>query len=236
LVVRSLAVRVRRPLLPALTAVLAGALVAGTATVLGGPAAETSADQGDVSVALTNERRPDSNDRPAQSSSATTTVPPSSSVPSTTDPPPPPPAPPPTVTETTTAAPPPTSEAPANTSAQDQVVALVNTARGNAGCGPVTADANLTAAAQAHASDMAARDYFEHTTPEGVTFDQRIRNAGYSQPGAENIARGAETAERVMAMWMESPGHRDNILNCDLATIGVGLDTNGFYWVQNFGF
>jgi uncharacterized protein YkwD len=115
-------------------------------------------------------------------------------------------------------------------------VALVNTARQQSGCGPVTVDARITTAAQAHASDMAARGYFEHTTPEGVTFDQRIRNAGYPTPGAENIARGATTAEQVMDMWMDSTGHRRNILNCDLNTIGVGLDRNGNYWVQDFGF
>jgi len=164
--VPSLAARARRPVLRALTAVLAGALVAGTGTVLAGPAS--------------------SDDRVS--------------------------------------------------SAQDQVVALVNTARGEAGCGPVTANASLTAAAQAHASDMSARGYFGHTTPEGVTFDQRIRNAGYPRPGAENIARGPTTAEAVMALWLKSDGHRANILNCNLVAIGVGLDVNGFYWVQDFGF
>ena len=71
---------------------------------------------------------------------------------------------------------------------------------------------------------MAARDYFSHTTPEGVTFDQRIKNAGYP-PGAENIARGQRTAESVMSSWMGSEGHRRNIENCRLTTIGVGLNT-----------
>ncbi|HEX6355263.1 CAP domain-containing protein [Actinophytocola sp.] len=115
-------------------------------------------------------------------------------------------------------------------------MALVNAARQEAGCGPVSVDGRLTTAAQGHASDMAARSYFDHTTPEGVTFDQRITNAGYPSPGAENIARGAETAASVMELWMNSPGHRRNIVNCDLNTIGVGLDRNGFYWVQDFGF
>jgi uncharacterized protein YkwD len=115
-------------------------------------------------------------------------------------------------------------------------VALVNTARQETGCGPVTANASLTNAAQAHATDMSNRGYFEHTTPDGVTFDQRIRNAGYPSPGAENIARGSTTAEAVMELWMNSSGHRQNILNCDLTTLGVGLDVDGFYWVQDFGF
>ncbi|GAB3480826.1 CAP domain-containing protein [Amycolatopsis cihanbeyliensis] len=117
-----------------------------------------------------------------------------------------------------------------------QVVALVNEERGKAGCGPVESDDRLAAAAQGHSEDMAARDYFSHTTPEGVTFDQRIRRAGYPKPGAENIAMGARSAGKVMSMWMKSPGHRKNILNCALDTIGVGLERSGWYWTQNFGY
>ena len=61
---------------------------------------------------------------------------------------------------------------------------------------------------------MAARNYFSHTTPEGVTFDQRIKTAGYPQPGAENIAKGQRSAQQVMNDWMGSDGHRRNIENC----------------------
>ncbi len=223
---------------------LAGALVAGAATLLGNPGAESGAGQGPLdNVTLSDGQSTDASGglgRP--SSSGTSSAPPSStSAPSTSDPPV-------TSSSTTTEAPPPpppaTTDPPAppitpaapDLSAQDQVVALVNTARQEADCGPVSVDDRLTAAAQGHASDMAARRYFDHTTPDGVTFDQRIRNAGYPSPGAENIARGSTTAEGVMELWMNSPGHRANILNCELNTIGVGLDRNGFYWVQNFGF
>lgn len=214
-----------------------GALVAGAATFMSANAGEpAAADQGRLGLEATGSQRP-SGDLEQRTTTPTTTT--STTVPPTTTTTPPP------VTTTTTQAPPPqTTEAPPpprtttprNTSAQDQVVALTNTERQNAGCGPLTVDANITTAAQKHASDMANRDYFEHTTPEGVTFDQRIRNAGYSRPGAENIARGASTAAQVVDLWMNSPGHRANILNCDLNTIGVGLDTDGFYWVQDFGF
>lgn len=231
--------RARRPVLPALTAVVAGALVAGTATLLSGPAAESSADQSQQSSQSTSER-PDSNgslQQPETTTSSTTssatesTAPatPSSAAPAPTTTTTPPPAP------TSTQAPPVTAASP-DASAQDQVVTLTNARRQEAGCGPLKADASITAAAQAHAEDMSARGYFAHTNPEGVTFDQRIRNSGYQSPGAENIARGATTATDVVAMWMDSPGHRANILNCDLNTIGVGLDTDGFYWVQDFGF
>ncbi|MFC4856455.1 CAP domain-containing protein [Actinophytocola glycyrrhizae] len=232
-------------MLPTLTAVLAGALVAGTATMLANPAAGSSADQDDLSIGLTDEQvvadspgdlvRPTPGSARPSGSTAPTSTPTTSSAPSTTsstttEPPAPPP--PPTTSEEPPA-PPPTAT---GGTAQDQVVSLVNTFRGEAGCGPVSVDAQLTAAAQGHAEDMSERDYFSHTSLDGRTFDQRIRNAGYPSPGAENIARGARTAERVMQMWMESDGHRRNILNCDLATIGVGLERDGFYWVQNFGF
>lgn len=224
--------RTRRPILPALTAAVAGALVAGAATLLAGGPGESAADQGRLGLAATDTQRPSGDLEQRHTSTDTTPTTTTTTVPpTTTTTQPPTSAPPPQTTDD----PPPVTTKP-DSSAQDQVVALTNGERQDAGCGPLTADASITAAAQGHASDMANRDYFEHTTPEGVTFDQRIRNAGYSRPGAENIAKGASTAEQVMELWMNSPGHRANILNCDLNTIGVGIDRDGFYWVQDFGF
>jgi uncharacterized protein YkwD len=120
----------------------------------------------------------------------------------------------------------------------DQVVALVNAARAAAAtpCPPVTVDPRLTAAAQGHSDDMAARNYFSHTTPEGVTFDQRIKAAGYPLPGAENIAKGQRSAQQVMNSWMGSDGHRRNIENCRLTAIGVGVNTSAWTWTQDFGY
>jgi len=83
----------------------------------------------------------------------------------------------------------------------------------------------LATAAQQHSDDMANRNYFSHTTPEGVTFDKRENNAGYPSPGGENIAQGQTTAQQVMTDWMNSPGHRANILNCTFAAIGIGVNT-----------
>jgi uncharacterized protein YkwD len=84
---------------------------------------------------------------------------------------------------------------------------------------------------------MSTRNYFSHTTPEGVPFDHRIRNAGYSRPGAENIAKGSTTAAQTMQLWMNSHGHRANILNCKLTKLGVGVATAGWYWTQDsFGY
>ncbi|XVS63243.1 CAP domain-containing protein [Actinosynnema sp. CA-299493] len=143
-----------------------------------------------------------------------------------------------TETTTTTSEPSPeptTTTAPADVPQAQQVVALVNEARDLAGCGPLQVDDRVVRAAQGHSTDMAQRDYFSHTTPEGVDFAQRMRTAGYPSPGGENIAMGQRSPEQVMKAWMNSDGHRRNILNCGFTTIGVGLDTRGWYWTQNFG-
>jgi len=123
-----------------------------------------------------------------------------------------------------------------DSSREGQVVDLVNAERAKAGCAPMTSDSRLAKAAAGHSADMSQRNYFSHTTPEGVTFDQRIKAAGYSRPGAENIAKGSTTASQTMTMWMNSSGHRANILNCNLTKIGVGVATSGWYWTQDFGY
>jgi uncharacterized protein YkwD len=130
----------------------------------------------------------------------------------------------------------PTSSEPPQAKIEDQVVDLVNDERSGAGCQPLKVDPKLAQAAQDHSTDMAERNYFDHTTPEGLTFADRIVNAGYPTPGAENIAVGQQNAEQVMDGWMNSDGHRANILNCDLHTIGVGLAEEGMYWTQDFGY
>ncbi|SFW55410.1 Uncharacterized conserved protein YkwD, contains CAP (CSP/antigen 5/PR1) domain [Amycolatopsis australiensis] len=136
------------------------------------------------------------------------------------------------------AAPPPSTKAAARVapSTAAQVIALVNDERANAGCKPLEEESHLTEAAQDYSDDMSARNFFSHTNPEGVTFDQRIKNAGYAKPGAENIAKGQTSAQQVMDAWMNSEGHRANILNCSLTKIGVGVTTKGWYWVQDFGY
>ncbi|GAB3690437.1 CAP domain-containing protein [Saccharopolyspora tripterygii] len=118
---------------------------------------------------------------------------------------------------------------------QDEVVSLVNEARAEAGCAPLTVDDRLTKAATEHSADMATRGYFSHTTPDGRTFGDRLRDAGYPSPGAENIARGHTSADQVVGDWMKSRGHRKNIVDCSLRTIGVGVEYNGLYWTQDFG-
>ncbi|WP_223199340.1 CAP domain-containing protein [Solihabitans fulvus] len=140
---------------------------------------------------------------------------------------------------TTTTTPPTTTEQPTTTTTDPnpgrQVLALVNEQRSTAGCAPLKADDRLTAAAQAHSTDMSARNYFSHDTPEGKDFATRITDAGYPSPGGENIAKGQRSPGEVMQAWMNSAGHRRNILDCSFTTMGLGLSTQGWYWTQDFG-
>lgn len=114
-----------------------------------------------------------------------------------------------------------------------QVFALVNEERAAAGCPPVRADDRLTAAAQAHSEDMDRNNYMSHTSLDGRTPDDRAREHGYHAWSGENIAKGQRTAAQVMRDWMNSPGHRRNILNCSNRALGVG-ESNGA-WTQMFG-
>ncbi|PPK64372.1 uncharacterized protein YkwD [Actinokineospora auranticolor] len=116
-----------------------------------------------------------------------------------------------------------------------QVLSLTNAERARAGCPPLRLDSRLNSAAQSHSNDMSARHYFSHTTPEGLTFADRARAAGYDAPAAENIAAGYTSASAVMAGWMSSSGHRANILNCAYLTMGSGYAADGNYWTQLFG-
>ncbi|MBK1784718.1 CAP domain-containing protein [Prauserella cavernicola] len=124
----------------------------------------------------------------------------------------------------------------ASPSSTARVVSLVNSERADAGCSALSVDNRLTNSAQRHSDDMAQREYLSHTSPDGTTFDERISEAGYPDPAAENIAMGLSSPEAVMDAWMSSDGHRRNILNCDINTIGVGVNSDGWYWTQNFGY
>jgi uncharacterized protein YkwD len=123
-------------------------------------------------------------------------------------------------------------------SPEEQMVLLINERRAAAGCDPVRTDERLTQAAATHSADMASRAYFSHTSPDGSSPWDRARRAGYDWPSAENIAAGNATADATMNQLMNSPGHRDNILNCEHKAVGVGRATGGpyrYYWTQLFG-
>ncbi|GGT92911.1 CAP domain-containing protein [Actinomadura citrea] len=117
------------------------------------------------------------------------------------------------------------------------VVSLTNAERAKHGCPALRTDARLATAARKHSADMAANNYFDHTSRNGDSPWKRMEDAGYSSPGAENIAKGYPTASAVVKGWMDSPGHRANILNCGLRAIGVGMasGSGGPLWTQDFG-
>jgi uncharacterized protein YkwD len=125
---------------------------------------------------------------------------------------------------------------PAGGGAEEQVLAMVNTERAAAGCGALVADAGLAGVARAHSEDMRDRGFFSHDNPDGLGPFERAELAGLSA-SAENIAVGQQDAAEVMADWMSSPGHRENILDCELGRLGVGVATGsgGPWWTQLFG-
>ncbi|WP_327679785.1 CAP domain-containing protein [Streptomyces sp. NBC_00467] len=122
--------------------------------------------------------------------------------------------------------------------AEAEVLNLVNEERSKVGCSPVRTDAPLAKLAGTFSKDMANRGFFGHTDPEGDSPWDRAAQAGVNDLGAENIARGQADASAVMNSWMNSEGHRANILNCDYKTLGVGVHMadGGPWWTQDFGF
>ena len=129
---------------------------------------------------------------------------------------------------------------PPDTSEQDtlsyaeQVVKLVNAERAKAGLPALKMDTNITAAANVRAKEITQK--FSHTRPNGSSFSSVLKEQGVSFRGSgENIARGQKSPEQVMNAWMNSDGHRANILNKNFKNIGVGYyqDGNGVnHWVQ----
>ncbi|MFI9544567.1 CAP domain-containing protein [Streptomyces sp. NPDC052016] len=119
-----------------------------------------------------------------------------------------------------------------------EVLKLVNEERSKVGCSALSANSSLAELAQEFSEDMAARGFFDHTDPDGATPWDRATKAGISDLGGENIARGQTDAAAVMEAWMNSPGHRANILNCDFKTLGVGVHfgSGGPWWTQDFGY
>lgn len=112
-------------------------------------------------------------------------------------------------------------------------LALINEERTKSGLGLLVENARLSAAAQAHAADMAAQGYFSHTGLNGSTFSERAQAAGYACAAAENIAAGQRSEADVMTGWMNSAGHRRNILLRDATQFGLGRAGNT--WVLMLG-
>jgi uncharacterized protein YkwD len=117
-----------------------------------------------------------------------------------------------------------------STSTEGQVVVLLNAIRHEHGLGTLTSSTALRKAARLHSSDMLARGYFEHNSPN-ETFDVRIRRFLKSPLVGENIAWGTGrygTAEGIVKLWMHSPPHRHIILMGSLHRVGLGITTGSF--------
>ena len=118
---------------------------------------------------------------------------------------------------------------------EQQVLTLVNQERSKAGLKPLTMDWELQRVARVKACDMAEKGYFSHTSPTyGSPFDM-MKQFGISYRSAgENIAEGQRNPSEVMQAWMNSQGHRENILKNDYTHLGVGYCQTGNHWVQMF--
>ncbi len=133
-----------------------------------------------------------------------------------------------------------------NSEFEQQVIDLVNQERTSSGLTPVIRSQGLTYAARYQAADMSQDNYFSHDTMDRESGNlvkrcgpwERIENY-YSGANGENAAAGYDSPEAVMNGWMNSAGHRANILNPDTRMMGVGFYQGGgdyyYYWVQDFG-
>jgi uncharacterized protein YkwD len=132
--------------------------------------------------------------------------------------------------------------------AEDQVLAAVNKARAGAGCSALRVNDKLVAAAKGHAKAMAEQNFFGHASKNGAKFSSRIKAQGYRfSKVAENIGAGQRAAVGIMQDWMNSAGHRKNILDCALSETGIAVVYQAddaplkgqkyamkYYWVEVF--
>ncbi|WP_286164061.1 CAP domain-containing protein [Bacillus sp. AFS088145] len=118
---------------------------------------------------------------------------------------------------------------------ESKVVDLTNAERTKAGLKPFTVNATLSKTARLKSQDMTDKNYFDHTSPTyGSPFDMMKQFGITYSYAAENIAKGQKTPEEVVTAWMNSAGHRANILNPNLTQIGVGYDSRSNAWTQQF--
>ena len=139
---------------------------------------------------------------------------------------------------------------PAKPTDPQEMLGLINRVRSQARiCGnkrmaaarPLKWSLVLERSAQAHADDMARNNYYRHNSRDGRTPENRVKQAGYTGWGGfENIAGGYESAEKVIAGWIRSPGHCENLMNPEITEVGMAVASRAGtehtnYWVQNFG-
>lgn len=130
----------------------------------------------------------------------------------------------------------PENNAPSSVHAYEKrVVELVNVERAKYGLSPLALSEDLCVKARIKSQDMAENNYFSHTSPTyGSPFDMMKALGITYRSAGENIAMGYSTPEAVVTAWMNSQGHRENILSTKYTTLGVGYVANGGYWTQWF--
>lgn len=118
---------------------------------------------------------------------------------------------------------------------EEKVLQLVNKERINAGLKRLTLDPNLRRIARIKSNDMYEKNYFDHTSPTYGSPFEMLDYFGYKYKRAsENIAKGQRSPEQVMESWMNSPGHRQNILDPYVTKIGIGFNSDSYIWTQLF--
>lgn len=121
------------------------------------------------------------------------------------------------------------------TAYEAEVVRLVNEERAKKGLKPLTHDWELSRVARYKSQDMKDKNYFSHTSPTYGSPFQMMKSFGITyRTAGENIAKGYATPKAVVEGWMNSSGHRANILNSSFTRIGVGYVASGNYWTQMF--
>lgn len=121
------------------------------------------------------------------------------------------------------------------TSYEKEVIRLVNEIRAEKGLPQLTEDWELSRVARYKSQDMKDNNYFSHTSPVYGSPFQMMKNFGITyKSAAENIAKGQKDPQTAVNAWMNSSGHRANILNASYNRIGVGYVKSGNYWTQMF--
>lgn len=116
-----------------------------------------------------------------------------------------------------------------------EILNYVNQERQKQGLKPLVLSEKLTSIANTKAQDMANKRYFSHNSPTYGSPFEMLQHFGVNYTAAgENIAQGQKTAREVMDAWLNSSGHRANILNANYTQLGVGYEKNGSHWVQLF--
>lgn len=131
--------------------------------------------------------------------------------------------------------PPAKPETPSISAYEQRVIELTNVERKKYGLQPLSLDKELSKVARLKSQDMKNNNYFDHNSPTyGSPFDMMKKFGISYKTAGENIAKGQQSPEEVVKAWMESKGHRENILKSSYTHIGIGYVSDGKYWTQMF--